>query len=70
MTNLVGPVLIFLGLTGLAYGIYIIAFANRDKRSARQQNLDSIADMRGDKKGAKPAKKPKPSKAAAKSKAH
>jgi hypothetical protein len=49
MTSLVGPVLIFLGLTGLAYGVYIFAFANRDKRSSRQKNLDAIAEMRGDK---------------------
>jgi hypothetical protein len=59
MNNLVGPLLIFLGLTAFAYGVYLFAFANRDKRSSRQKNLDSIAEMRGDKKTAKPAKKAK-----------
>ena len=63
MTNLVGPLLIFLGLTGLAYGIYIFAFANRDKRSARQKNLDAIAELRGDKPP--PKRPPNPAKASA-----
>lgn len=70
MTSLLGPLLIFLGLTGLAYGVYIFFFSSRDKRTSRQKNLDAIADIRGDKKASKPAKKPKTAKAAAKSRAH
>ncbi len=74
MSSLVGPLLIFLGVTGLAYGIYIFFFANRDKRTSRQKNLDAISAIRGDDKkgakGAKTAQKPKAAKAAAKSKAH
>jgi hypothetical protein len=57
MTNLVGPLLIFLGLTAFAYGIYLFAFSNRDKRTSRQKNLDSIAEIRGDKRPKNPAKK-------------
>jgi len=70
MTSLLGPLLIFLGLTGLAYGVYIFFFANRDKRTSRQKNLDAISAIRGDKRPANPAKKPKAAKAGAKSKAH
>ncbi len=68
MTNLVGPVLIFLGLTAFAYAIYLFGFAKRDKRdkrSTRQKNLDSIAEIRGDKRPSNPAKKK-----AGKSKSH
>ena len=56
MPPIVGPLLIFLGLTAFAYGIYLFAFANRDKRTSRQKNLDSIAQIRGDKKAPKKAK--------------
>jgi hypothetical protein len=66
MTSLLGPLLIFLGLTAFAYGIYLVVFANRDRRSARQKNLDSIAEIRGDRRPPNPAKKPQ----AAKSKVH
>ena len=59
MTNLVGPLLIFLGLTAFAYGVYLFAFANRDKRTSRQKNLDAIATIRGDKKAPKSVKKAK-----------
>ncbi len=62
MTNFVGPLLIFLGLTAFAYGIYLFAFANRDKRTSRQKNLDSIAQIRGDKRPPNPAKKAKTAK--------
>lgn len=57
MSSLLGPLLIFLGLTGLAYGVYIFFFANRDKRTSRQKNLDAISAIRGDnKRAAKTAK--------------
>jgi hypothetical protein len=62
MPPIVGPLLIFLGLTAFAYGIYLFAFANRDKRTSRQKNLDSIATIRGDKKAPKPVKKTKAAK--------
>ena len=66
MTNIIGPILICLGVIGLAYGVYLVMFSNRDKRSDRQKNLDSITEIRGDKHSSNPAKKPK----AGKSKAH
>lgn len=69
MTTIVGPILICLGFIGLAYGIYLAIFSNRDRntdrRSSRQKNLDAIGDIRGDKKeakAAKPAKGAKPAK--------
>jgi hypothetical protein len=68
VTNLIGPLLIFLGIAGLAYGIYIMAFARRaprDRRSARQKNLDAIAEIRGDKK--RPPNPAKNAKAASRS---
>jgi hypothetical protein len=62
LTTIIGPILICLGAIGLIYGVYMLMFANRDTRPARQKNLDSIAEMRGDKKPQKAAKKLKPAK--------
>ena len=60
MTAILGPILICLGFIGLAYGVYLVMFSNReksaDRRSSRQKNLDAISDIRGDKKKAKAAK--------------
>lgn len=66
MTTVIGPILICLGAIGLVYSVYMLMFANRtkntDRRTARQKNLDSIAEIRGDKKPQKAAKKAKSAK--------